>query len=270
MDLSAADADPSTQSIIWAGFPGMHGGAAIADAIFARSAVSPAALSSAWSSSGVGVSRFGKLSQTWYGKEFVKEADMTDFRLRPGPAYCATPDNCFNSTTGRGHRFYTGKPHWKFGDGLSYTTWRTTVGVMPALGAMNDGGVFPTRAATIQHAAVARAHAASKTVPHNASTVAIVQLSITNVGHVDGDYVALLFARPPNAGVAGVPLQTLVDFQRVRVNVNERASVQFRVKASAMTVADGGGTFSVSRGNWVFFVREQGVPDEASASLSLV
>ena len=118
---------------------------------------------------------------------------------------------------------------------------------------MNDGGAFPTRAATIQHAAVARAHAASKTVPHNASTVAIVLLSITNVGH----YVALL------------SLQILVDFQRVRVNVNERASVQFRLKASAITVADGGSTFSVSRRDWVFFVREQGVPDEASASLSL-
>ena len=81
--------------------------------------------------------------------------------------------------------------------------------MVPALGAMNDGGAFPTRAATIQHAAVARAHAASKTVPHNASTVANVQLSITNVGH----YVALL------------SLQILVDFQRVRVSVNERASV---------------------------------------------
>ena len=49
-------------------------------------------------------------------------------------------------------------------------------------------------------------------------------------------------------------MQILVDFERVRVNVNERASVQFRVKAFAVTVADGAGIFSVSGGDWVFLV----------------
>ena len=99
VDLSAAKSSAHTPAIIWAGFPGEHGGAAIADAIFATVGAT-----------GEEASRFGKLSQTWYSAGFVRECDMTDFRMRPGPAYCPTSDNCFNETLGRGNRLCAQPP----------------------------------------------------------------------------------------------------------------------------------------------------------------
>jgi beta-D-xylosidase 4 len=42
-------------------------------------------------------------------------------------------------------------------------------------------------------------------------------VEVTNTGPVDADDVVLGFLKPPGAGVAGTPLQTLFGFERVHV-----------------------------------------------------
>ena len=52
--------------------------------------------------------RFGKLTQTWYDQSFADAVNLTDMGMRP---------NASTGNLGRGHRFYTGTPTFKFGFG---------------------------------------------------------------------------------------------------------------------------------------------------------
>ena len=200
--------------------------------------------------------------KTWYGQQYPSEArNMTDFRMRPGPAYCPTQDNCFMATPGKGHRFYSGSPDWQFGDGLSFTRWQVGLELVAA----------PTFAATgfgpgaaLSRAAVHRAHLAAEATPHTAAVVLRARLTVTNAGGRDGDYVGLLFARPPGAGVAGTPRQVLIDFARIRIARGNHAEVGFQVRASALALASKLGRWEVSAGSWTFFVREQSEPEIAA------
>ena len=100
LDLSAIKANNNVQGIMWCGYPGQSGGAAIADVVFG--ATNPSA----------------KLTLTWYPEELTKQVAVTDMHMRP------------NSTTGnpgRTYRFYTGDPVFRFGEGMSYTTFEHTV-----------------------------------------------------------------------------------------------------------------------------------------------
>lgn len=92
----------AVDAVMWCGYPGQSGGAAIADAIFGNT------------------NRFGKLSQTWYPENFTKQVRMDDYNMRP---------NKTAGTPGRGHRFYTGPTVFKFGDGLSYTQFHHRINV---------------------------------------------------------------------------------------------------------------------------------------------
>lgn len=51
----------------------------------------------------------GRLTATWYRAAFINESSMLSMDMRAG--------------LGRTYRFYRGDPLWRFGDGLSYTTF---------------------------------------------------------------------------------------------------------------------------------------------------
>ena len=85
-DLEAVDA------IVWCGYPGQSGGQAIADIIFG--AYAPA----------------GRLVYTMYPSSFVNEVSMFDMNMRA---------NASSGNPGHTYRFYTGKPVYEFGTGLS-------------------------------------------------------------------------------------------------------------------------------------------------------
>lgn len=223
--------------------PGEHGGAAIADTLFGQDSATGRPLPS----------KFGKLSQTWYAAHYVGEAaNMTDFRMRPGPAYCPTPDNCFGETPGRGHRFYTGTPDWRFGDGLSYTSWRIRS--------------LRLSVSALEAVDVRRSFDTSDT-PHTASVLTRVNFEVDNAGDRDGDYVCLLFAQPPGAGEQGHPLQVLVDFARVRVRQGGTQPLSFDVRATSLTLTNVDGVREVVTGEWIFFVREQDRPQREEVVL---
>eukprot|EP01084_Bolivina_argentea_P283732 486023_1 len=83
-------------AIIWAGYPGMYGGVAIADVIFG--AFNPT----------------GRITQTFYKVSYMNEVKMDDMNMRP------------NSTTkcpGRGYRYYPGDVVYSFGSGMSYSSF---------------------------------------------------------------------------------------------------------------------------------------------------
>ncbi|RVW24644.1 Beta-xylosidase/alpha-L-arabinofuranosidase 2 [Vitis vinifera] len=93
-DISFAKNDDKITSILWVGYPGEAGGAAIADVIFGF--YNPS----------------GRLPMTWYPQSYVDKVPMTNMNMRPDPA---------SGYPGRTYRFYTGETIYTFGDGLSYT-----------------------------------------------------------------------------------------------------------------------------------------------------
>ena len=52
------------------------------------------------------------MTQTWYDANFITKCSFFDMNMRP-------KDVC----PGRTYRFYTGSPVFKFGEGLSYSTF---------------------------------------------------------------------------------------------------------------------------------------------------
>eukprot|EP01083_Nonionella_stella_P160479 524713_1 len=137
-------------AIIWAGYPGMYGGAAIADVIFGK--FNPA----------------GRLTQTFYFANYVDEIKMSDMNMRP---------NATTKSPGRGYRYYNGDVVYPFGAGMSYTTFNCDVApVKEVNGQLN--------------------------------------VTVGNIGGMDGGVVVLVYFVPNNGGMNGVEIKRLVAFGR--------------------------------------------------------
>ena len=67
VDLTSMKASPTIRSIVWLGYPGQAGGAAIAKALYGAE------------------NKFGKLPITFYDEQFCTAANLTDYRMRPDP-----------------------------------------------------------------------------------------------------------------------------------------------------------------------------------------
>ncbi|CAK5281389.1 unnamed protein product [Mycena citricolor] len=103
IDDSPLLSNPGVGAILWAGYPGQSGGAAIFDIISGK--VAPA----------------GRLPVTQYPAAFINQVPITDMNLRP---------NKTSGNPGRTYQWYTGSSVVEFGFGLHYTTfsihWQTT------------------------------------------------------------------------------------------------------------------------------------------------
>ncbi|CAK5270336.1 unnamed protein product [Mycena citricolor] len=103
IDDSSLLSNTGVGAILWAGYPGQSGGAAIFDIISGK--VAPA----------------GRLPVTQYPAAFIDQVPITDMNLRP---------NKTSGNPGRTYQWYTGSPVFEFGFGLHYTTfsvhWQTT------------------------------------------------------------------------------------------------------------------------------------------------
>ena len=78
--LSNYKDDARVGAIIFAGYPGQAGGQGLVDVLFGKVAPS------------------GRLSQTFYSEEYLREVSFYDMGMRPS-----------ESSPGRGYRFYKGK-----------------------------------------------------------------------------------------------------------------------------------------------------------------
>ena len=135
--------------------------------------------------------------------------------------------NAATGYPGRTHRFYTGSTVFKFGDGLSYSTWAHTP---------------KTRAVAVSLAAATVQLEATRDAPHKAASLVTVEVDVANRGPLRGDHVALAFLSAPRgvAGVDGVPLQSLATYERVAdVAVGTTRRVVFNLTAHHLAGALG-------------------------------
>ena len=157
-------------AIVEAWYPGQAGGTAIADVLFGD--YNPA----------------GRLPVTFY-------RDTTD--LPPFENY---------DMKGRTYRFFTGKPLYPFGHGLSYTTFayknlRTNTPTFPASGSI------------------------------------LIKVDVTNTGKRAGDEVVQLYARHTASKVSR-PNRDLRGFKRITLKPGETRTVSFPLAASSLAYWD--------------------------------
>jgi beta-glucosidase len=135
----------------------------------------------------------------------------------------------YNMTTppGRTHRYYTGKPLFPFGYGLSYTTFKYSGLVLSA---------------------------SRITVCSNIS----VKVSVQNVGDVVGDDVIQVYLEPPRlSGKPFIPNIQLVGFERVsNLPVAGNYTGSFEVNAYLLSLVDRDGEHYVFPGSYIVVVTD--------------
>jgi beta-glucosidase-like glycosyl hydrolase len=240
VDVSAAKANPAIGAIIWCGYPGQSGGTSIADALMGNT------------------NRFGKLSLTWYPEEFTKQVKASDMGMRPNKA---------TGNPGRTYRFYTGTPVFKFGEGMTYTNFDTSLALRKLTADELPDNATDVRTLVEEEAAI------TQSLTHiSASKVVDATVTVTNSGDMAGDHVALLFASAP-AGIAGQdgnPIQSLVAYERVTLQPGETTTVSLDVTTRALTLIDEYGEGFTAGGEWKFWLGVQSdATDAMSASLAL-
>ncbi|KIK68708.1 glycoside hydrolase family 3 protein [Collybiopsis luxurians FD-317 M1] len=94
LDSSTIKASASISALVWGGYPGQSGGAAIVDILTGKQAPS------------------GRLPTIQYPANYVNEVPMTDMTLRPS-----------STNPGRTYKWYTGESVYPFGFGLHYTSF---------------------------------------------------------------------------------------------------------------------------------------------------
>ena len=208
-----AVASPRVEAILEAWYPGQEGGTAIADALFGT--VAPA----------------GRLPVTVYHANYSGQVSERSMDMRAFP--------------GRTHRFLQVPALYKFGYGLSYSTWTY------------DSVKFDSSA-------------------HRVSFV------LTNTGKVTSDHVVIVYSAlhalavdqpsssssssssaapptsPPSTAFGITPQQSVVAFTRLRaIAAGATVSVNLLVDANAFSLVDTRGRRSPRvKGMWTLFVKE--------------
>lgn len=165
--IDVAELEPYADAIIYGWYPGEQGGNAIADVIFGD--YNPA----------------GRLPVT-----FVKSMDQL-------------PDFQDYNMKGRTYRFMEEEPLYRFGYGLSYTTFKYAK-------VQIDDEEY-----TMQEAE------AGKTLK--------VSVEVTNTGDMDGDEVVQLYVSDVEASVP-VPIRHLEGFRRIHLKKGEKRNLTFEIK----------------------------------------
>ncbi|CAM0901913.1 unnamed protein product [Alopecurus aequalis] len=194
-DISFAKASDKISAILWVGYPGEAGGAALADILFGKHNPS------------------GRLPVTWYPASFADTVEMTDMRMRPDTS---------TGYPGRTYRFYTGETVFAFGDGLSYTTMsHSLVSALPSEVPLQLAEGHACRGAAEECASV------EATGDHCEGLAFDVHLRVENAGAVAGAHTVLLFSSPP--ALHGAPAKHLLGFEKVSLAPGEAGTVAFRV-----------------------------------------
>jgi beta-glucosidase len=128
------------------------------------------------------------------------------------------------SMKGRTYRYFSGKPLYGFGYGLSYTKF-----------------------------AYSNLKLSSKTL--NAGDSLTVEADVRNAGSMDGDEVAELYLVPPASDLA--PLRELKSFERIHLAAGETKHVQFTLDPRRLSEVDAQGKRSVQPGTYSIFVGGQ-------------
>ncbi|KAI3920005.1 hypothetical protein MKW98_001261 [Papaver atlanticum] len=230
VDIAFAKRDPKIGSIIWAGYPGEAGGAALAQIVFGDH--NPG----------------GRLPITWYPQEFTK-IPMTDMRMRANPA---------TGYPGRTYRFYKGRKVFKFGHGLSYSKYRYK------FAKVDQNQISPTQFSNIQ------ALVNKESVPYlSVSDVGTeyceklkfsATVGVENSGEMSGKHPVLLFIRQSETR-HGSPVKQLIGFQSVKLAAGEKADLEFTLSpCEHLSRANNDGLMVMEEGSHFLVVGDQEYP----------
>ncbi|XP_047261149.1 probable beta-D-xylosidase 7 isoform X1 [Capsicum annuum] len=198
IDISFAKDNPKIGGILWIGYPGEGGSAALTQIIFGEH--NPG----------------GRLPVTWYPKEFMK-IPMTDMNMRP---------NSSTGYPGRTYRFYKGPKVYKFGYGLSYTTYAYNItSVSPNKLYFNYQISDKTSKNDSLHN-IAVSKFGSEVCNKAKISVNVV---VKNKGEMAGKHPVLLFLRPSKVKDDEVPRKQLIGFKSVRLGAGEKSQIEFIV-----------------------------------------
>ncbi|CAA3028226.1 beta-xylosidase alpha-L-arabinofuranosidase 2-like [Olea europaea subsp. europaea] len=215
MDVQFAKDDSKITSILWVGFLGEAGGAAIADVIFGYYYPS------------------GRLPMTWYPQSYsyVDKVSMTNMNMRPDPV---------RVYPGRTYRFYNGPTVFSFGDGLSYSQFNHQLVQAPKLISipLDEGHVC--RSSNCK--SIDAVEETCKNIDFN------IHLRVKNVGKVTGSHTVFLFSSPPQ--VHNAPQKHLLGFEKVQLTPMAEGLVKFNVDVCKhLSVVDEQGNRKVALGH---------------------
>ncbi|KAH6766468.1 beta-xylosidase 2 [Perilla frutescens var. hirtella] len=194
VDVSFAKHDPKIGAILWAGYPGQAGGAAIADILFG--AHNPG----------------GKLPMTWYPQEYLNNLPMTAMDMRPNPS---------RNYPGRTYRFYKGPVVYPFGHGITYSSFVHTIADAPKMVSIPVDGRHHSNTTVVSSQSVRVTHARCSRLSLS------LTVNVRNTGLRDGSHTLLVFSSPP--GGLWAPHKQLVAFEKVRVNAGGQQRVPIRI-----------------------------------------
>ncbi|KAK4793787.1 hypothetical protein SAY86_011781 [Trapa natans] len=214
MDIQFAKDDVKITSILWVGYPGEAGGAAMADVIFG--VYNPS----------------GRLPMTWYPQSYVQKVPMTNMNMRPDTS---------KGYPGRTYRFYTGDTVYSFGDGLSYSSYSHHLDQAPELVSV------PLE---VNHACKMSKECESvNALEQTCGDLGFdIHLRVKNWGTLSGSHTVFLFSSPPS--VHRSPQKHLLGFEKVFVVAGGEARVKFRVDVCRdLSVVDEAGVRKIALGH---------------------
>ncbi|XP_031130866.1 beta-D-xylosidase 1 [Ipomoea triloba] len=196
VDVTFARDDPKISAILWAGYPGQAGGAAIADILFGT--VNPG----------------GRLPMTWYPENYVQKVAMTNMEMRAGGGY-----------PGRTYRFYKGPVVFPFGAGMSYTNFKQSLAQAPTTLSV------PLLATSANM--TTKLNDEVKVAHTNCDSLNLeLHVDVKNTGEMDGTHTVMLFSAPPRlAKNTAHPERQLVAFEKVHVMAGAKKRVRLNVNA---------------------------------------
>ncbi len=118
---------------------------------------------------------------------------------------------------GRTYRYFTGKPLYQFGDGLSYTTFSYSNLTLPKSAIRADDPL-------------------------------VAEVTVTNTGKLSGDEVAQLYLSFPQ--VPGAPLRALRGFKRLNLAPGKSQKVRFELKDRDLSVVNEAGEPIIAAGRY--------------------
>lgn len=224
VDVSFANNDKKIGAILWVGYPGQAGGAAIAQVLFGEHNpgrkviglnISPLIIFSLGLILKFHVIIGGKLPMTWYPQNYLSSLPMTTMDMRADPE---------KGYPGRTYRFYKGPVVYPFGHGLSYTKFVHSIADAPTVvGVPIDGHRgFNT---SLLSKSIRVTHAKCNKLSIG------VQVDVKNVGSKDGTHTLLVYSTPPAGGGRRhwAPHRQLVAFEKVRVPAKGQQRVLVKI-----------------------------------------
>ncbi|GAV89979.1 Glyco_hydro_3 domain-containing protein/Glyco_hydro_3_C domain-containing protein/Fn3-like domain-containing protein, partial [Cephalotus follicularis] len=218
MEVTFAKTNDKIPSILWVGYPGEAGGAAIADVIFGY--YNPS----------------GRLPMTWYPESYVDAVPMTNMNMRPDPS---------TGYPGRTYRFYTGETVYSFGDGLSYSKYKHQLVKAPEQVSLIVGEDH------VCHTTDCKSVETLEETCHNSAFD--IHLKVQNTGDMSGSHTVFLFSSPPS--VHNSPQKHLLGFEKVFLTGQAESLVRFKVDVCKdLSVVDQLGARRVALGQHLLHV----------------